>query len=267
MRRVILIHYDAEEAEERAGVLRRAKYAVEVHAPRSSPALRPIMENPPEAFVVDLSRRPSDGHGVAVTLRQRRATRHVPIVLVGGEPEKVARLRAQLPDVSHSEWRGIREVLSQALRQPPKEPHVPGTMAAYTSTPLSKKLGIRAGFTVALLGAPKDFGRQLGKVRKEIKVKTQARGGADVVMLFVKSRSDLAKRLPAVKRMLSEGGWIWVAWPKKTSKTAGDLTQVSVRKIGMTGGLVDYKICAIDETWSGLRFARREGGRERKGGK
>jgi len=256
--RVTLIHWNAGEAGERAERLRRAGYEVSYFGADRGPAgYRALRDDPPDTFVIDLSRMPSHGRAVGVFLRQQKGTRHVPIVFAGGEPEKVARVREQLPDAVYTAWSRIRDAVGRAIRQPPKDPHVPGTMDAYSATPLPEKLGVRAGARIALLGAPAGFERKLAGVLKDIRIRKQARGRADVILLFVKSRAELERRLPAAKRALLDAGALWIAWPKKASGVATDLTQKSVRKVALDVGLVDYKIAAIDQTWSGLRFARR----------
>jgi len=104
--------------------------------------------------VIDLSRLPSHGRAIATMLRQRKATRSIPIVFVEGDPEKVARIRETLPDAVYARWRNIRSALRAAIEHPPREPAVPGTMDAYSASPLPKKLGIKPGSVVLLLGAP-----------------------------------------------------------------------------------------------------------------
>jgi CheY-like chemotaxis protein len=264
MSRVILIHWNAAEAKERAERLRRAGWKVNFPTGQGAAAFRAIRDDPPDAFVIDLTRIPSQGQAAATMLRQQKATRLVPIVFVGGDPEKVARVREYLPDAVYTQWDRIRDGLQRAIKHPPKDPLVPGTMDAYSGTPLPKKLGIQAGLVVALLGAPVGFERKLGAVRKDIRIKTQARGSADVILLFAKTRADLDRRLPAATRAMAEGGSLWIAWPKKASGVASDLTQREVQALGLGAGLIDYKIAAIDETWSGLRFARHRPRRRRR---
>ncbi|MCP4662787.1 MAG: DUF3052 domain-containing protein [bacterium] len=130
-------------------------------------------------------------------------------------------------------------------------------MDGYSGTPLPKKLGIRAGSVVALLGAPAGFERKLGELPEGVRLKKQARGHADVILLFARSRANLEARFPAAARALAEGGGLWIVWPKKASGVASDLTLPAVRAFGLGSGFVDYKICAVDETFSGLLFARR----------
>ena len=256
MSRVTLIHWNAAEAKNRAKRLRSAGHTVRVFT-QSGADLKTLREKPPEVFVIDLTRLPAQGRDIGIWIRQRKATREVPIVFVGGERDKVARTRKQLPDAGYTEWGRVRGAIRDALEQPTKAPVVPAMLAGYSGTPLPKKLGIKPGSVVALLGAPTGFEKTLGSLPEGAKLKRQARGQADLVMLFVKSRADLNRRLPVAKRIMAEGGSVWIAWPKQASGVATDVTQNDVRKKGLGSGLVDYKIAAIDATWSGLRFVPR----------
>ncbi len=130
--------------------------------------------------------------------------------------------------------------------------------SGYSGTPLPKKLGIKAGSAVALLGAPADFESTLGGVPEGVRFKKQARGKADVILLFARSRTELRRRFPSAANAVAETGRLWMCWPKKASGVATDLTQDAVRGQGLDNGFVDYKIAAIDATWSGLCFARRK---------
>jgi hypothetical protein len=119
------------------------------------------------------------------------------------------------------------------------------TTSGYSGTPLPRKLGIRAGGRLAVLSAPDGFDRTLGRLPDGVQVRHQARGCVD------------ARRFPTMARALEPDGGLWVAWPKKTSGVATDLVFEVVQHIGLDAGLVDNKVCAIDETWSGLRFVYR----------
>jgi len=129
--------------------------------------------------------------------------------------------------------------------------------AGYSGTPLPKKLGIKADNTVLLIGAPDDFEATLGRLESGAKVVRSTRKAVDLVILFVRNESEYVKKLPEALRQVSEGGGIWVAWPKKASGVVTDLTENTIRDVCLTTGFVDYKVCAIDATWSGLKFARR----------
>lgn len=258
MSRIVLIHRDPEAATERAELLRRAGHRVEVPPDQSGPGLRAVRDDPPDVFLVDLDRRPSHGREVAQWLRQSPKTRRVPIVFAGGEEDKIARVRSVLPDAVFTGWRAVRGAVRDAVRRPPSDPVVPSLSGFYGATPLPRKLGLRPGRTLALLGAPRGFEALLHPLSEGVRVKRHARGGGDLVLLFVRSAADLRKRLPGAKRALAPKGSLWILWPKKSSGVATDLTQSAVRSAGLGSGLVDYKIAAIDATWSGLRFAVRE---------
>jgi CheY-like chemotaxis protein len=258
--RVLLVHWKAEEAGPNVAALRKAGHDVHVLAPEGMPPLRALAADPPGAIVIDLGRLPSHGRAVGTALRQQKATRDVPLLFVAGDPEKTARVKALLPDAVYTTWRGIAGALRKALRaRRPAKPVVPDTMAGYSGTPLPKKLGIKAGSTVALLGAPEGFAAQtLGPLPEGTAVRRDARSPFRVGLLFARSRADLVRLFPAAARAMGEPGALWIAWPKKASGVASDLDGNAVREFGLAAGFVDYKIAAIDGVWSGLCFARRK---------
>jgi hypothetical protein len=124
-------------------------------------------------------------------------------------------------------------------------------MAGYSGAPLPKKLGIQEGSRVVLVDAPRGFA--LRGVRSSTRLGTQH----DVILLFSNSRSKLEQRFKKAARTLAPAGGLWIAWPKKASGVSTDLDENVVRQIGLAAGLVDNKVCAIDEIWSGLRFVIR----------
>lgn len=257
MARLLYVHWNRTEANERARKLRDAGHTVRVQWREQGEGLEQHVERPPEAIVIDLDRLPSHGRAVATYLRQRKSTRQLPIVFVGGDEERVARARRELPDATYATWRGIRGAITRALAAPPTDPRVPDTMAGYSGTPLPKKLGVKPGTTLTLLGAPDDFEETLGELPEGVTIRRRASGRAERVIAFLRSEKELHRRLGPAERALAEGGGLWLAWPKKASGVETDLTQASIRRTGLDAGLVDYKICAIDATWSGLCFARR----------
>lgn len=130
-------------------------------------------------------------------------------------------------------------------------------MAGYSGTPLIKKLGIKEGFKVGLVNAPKSFGKSLGKLPAKSKISINLTGSLDVIILFASVANVLDTQFAILADKLSENGSLWIAWPKKSSGVATDLSFNVVQAIGLNCGLVDVKICAIDETWSGLKFVYR----------
>ena len=259
MANVLLVHWKPEEAAPRAAALEKAGHSVRFLAPKGTPPLRALVAHPPGAIVIDLGRLPSQGRDVATALRQRRATRSVPLLFVEGDPGKTARVKALLPDAVYTTWRGLAGALRKALAAKPNaKPVVPGTMAGYSGTPLPKKLGIKTGSAVALLGAPEGFAtKTLGPLPERVVVRGDARSAFTVGLLFARSRSDLARRFAAATKAMGDPGALWIVWPKKASGVPTDLDENVVRAYGLARGLVDYKIAAIDATWSGLCFARR----------
>ena len=130
-------------------------------------------------------------------------------------------------------------------------------MAGYSGTPLVKKLGIKTGFNVAIVGAPRDFPKALDPLPENVAINSRTRRPLDCVLLFVKKEPDLRKEFPQLAARLQPNGMLWVAWPKKSSGVATDLTFTNVQAIGLAAGLVDVKICAVDDVWSGLKFVYR----------
>jgi hypothetical protein len=129
--------------------------------------------------------------------------------------------------------------------------------AGYSGTPLPRKLGIRPGDRVALLHAPEDFEDTLGELPAGVSVRRRARGPRDVIVAFVRTRPELDRGLDRWRAALDPTGGLWIAWPKRSSGVPTDLSDGVVRAAGLASGLVDNKVCAIDATWSGLRFVVR----------
>src|SRR5450759_4887893 len=256
MARITLIHWNATEGEARAAQLRAAGFDARLLPPQSPPNLRAIRNDSPDAVVIDLTRLPSQGREVAVLLRQSRTTRHVALVFAGGPPAKVALIRQRLPDATYAEWEIIAGAIQSALRKRVANPAVPPRLEGYVASTLSKKLGIKPGRSVALVNAPGSFDEILQPL-DERQLRTGLRRTSDIILMFLKSQEQMEVQLPKAVSALAEGGALWIVYPKKTSGARSDLTQNGIREFGMALGLVDYKICAVDATWTGLCFARR----------
>jgi hypothetical protein len=257
MQRVRLIHWKASEAEEKVGFLKAAGYKVEFSL-LDQDSLRQMRQGPPAAFVIDLDRLPSQGRDFALGIRIHKATRNVPLVFVGGELEKVEGIKELLPDAIYTQWDQIDDSLRKAIDSPPTDPVVPASiMAGYSGTPLPKKLGIKENAVVALVNAPKGIQETLGELPEGAVLKSGLQSIGDLTLWFVRSRAELEK---GMRKMVDfgESAGLWIIWQKKSSGAESDLTQNVVRKIGLASGLVDFKISAIDQTWSGLRFTIRK---------
>jgi len=138
-------------------------------------------------------------------------------------------------------------------------------MAGYSGTPLVKKLGIAAGARMVLVNAPQGFAPELGKLPAG--VKKAADGALDFVLLFAKDSAEMKKHLPALARHLQPAGMLWVAWPKKASGVPTDLSEDLVREAALPMGLVDVKVCAVNQVWSGLKLVVRKENRDTWPGK
>jgi hypothetical protein len=137
-------------------------------------------------------------------------------------------------------------------------------MAGYSSTPLAKKLGIKEGSRIALVNAPKNFQSELGELPDGVEFITRPTKSLDIILLFVLTERVLAREFSRLAEKLVTNGMIWIAWPKKSSGVMTDLSFERVQRIGLDVGLVDVKICAIDDTWSGLKFVYRLKDRSKK---
>jgi hypothetical protein len=132
-------------------------------------------------------------------------------------------------------------------------------MAGYSGTPLAQKLGLKAGARLGLMSAPKGFARTLGALPPGVTTSDATRGSSelDVMVCFASSRAELVRMLPKAHKRLHPSGGLWICWPKKASGVASDVTENDVRNLGLAAGLVDNKVCAVDQTWSGLRLVVR----------
>jgi hypothetical protein len=133
-----------------------------------------------------------------------------------------------------------------------------GEMVGYSGTPLNRKLGIKEGSRVALLQAPGGFDDELAPLPDGVRILRRLGPDLDVAVLFVTERRELERRFPAVAASITPSGGLWVAWPKRASKVPTDLTEDVLREVGLPQGLVDNKVCAVTDVWSGLRFVWRK---------
>lgn len=261
MPRVLLIHWNGRESAERVDRLQALGLDARAPEKRNGAAIRALGDDLPDAVVIDLDRSPTEGRAVAVMLRNQVSTRRIPIVFVAGEPGRVARVRAILPDAAYTDWDGIADAIRGAIASPPAVPVVPGTMDAYAGTPLPRKLGVGPGTRVLLFDAPRGFETALAPLPDRALVSRVPEGAfagtARVVILFAWNVADLEAAFARATASLDPKGTLWVAWPKRASGVATDLSEARVRSFGLSRGLVDFKIASIDQTWSGLRFAPR----------
>ena len=248
MLRLRLIHWKAADADRYLALLREAGHHVE-YSPEFSPKLmREWREAPPDAFVIDLSRLPSHGREIAIALRQSKATREIPLVFCQGEEEKIAKTREMLPDAVYCSLSRLKST----LRRLPKAAGVPVVPAAmmdrYAGRSTAQKLGVKADGKVCLLGAPRDITMVLGDVAF-----VESPMEAAVTLLFANEPQEMQRELSKLRSVAAQTK-LWVCWKKGKSRENG-LGENLIRETGLALGLVDYKVCSINEVWSGLLFA------------
>lgn len=256
MARVHLVHWDPEDARLRLAALAALGHTTgHLEKTTGTPLMRALRANPPDVFLIDLSRRPSHGREIAMALRTSPATRRVPQVFVGGDAETMARMRELLPDATFTTWGRLKTALPRAIRTAPAVPFVPSD-ALYAGRTLAQKLGIAAGERVAAVGAPPGFAGVLGPLPKGARLTADAGGEVQRFVWFVKSRRELDMALGRLAALVTTQV-AWLAWPKQASGVTTDLNGNDVRTAGLASGLVDFKVCSVDATWSGLAFKRR----------
>ncbi len=131
-------------------------------------------------------------------------------------------------------------------------------MAGYSGTPLAKKLGIKEGSTLVLVNAPKNYRSLVEPLPEAVRILSRVSPQADIVHIFSTTETHLRKVLGTSRARLRDEGMIWVSWPKKAAKVPTDITEDTVRKVGLPLGLVDVKVCAVDDVWSGLKLVVRK---------
>lgn len=251
---VRLIHWNEDEGLERRKQLEAFGFEAAFDVGGGTVILRELRARPPDAVVIDLTRLPSHGREIARTLRGSKATRHVPLVFVGGEPGKVKATRALLPDATYASWAGAKAAITKAIARPVKAPVNPGDVMS--AKPAVAKLGVKPGFRVALLASPKGFANTLKPLPAKVAFTARPEATADLFLCFARTERELQAHLVAVNTV-AQAQTLWLIWPKKASGVASDLDGNVVRHAGLASGWVDFKVCAVDDTWSGLAFKRR----------
>ncbi|HLQ27136.1 MAG TPA: DUF3052 family protein [Acidiferrobacterales bacterium] len=135
-------------------------------------------------------------------------------------------------------------------------------MTGYSGTPLAKKLGIKDGSKIVLVNPPKNYLQLLAPVPDGVKLLPRVTNGTDLVHIFSTSKKELRSRLRVFLKKLKRDGMIWVSWPKKAAKVPTDITEDTIREVALPLGLVDIKVCAVDDTWSGLKLVIRKENRK-----
>jgi len=256
MPRVRLFHWRAEEAQTLIVALRAGGYTVDYPGDKANGSWRSLRENSTYAAIIDLTRLPSHGRHVAAEIRATKSLRHIPIVFVDGDPEKVERVRKDLPDAVYTS----RSRLVSALKRvkPLADPVAPPRMMDRTDRTTAEKLGIKSGARVALIDPPADYVRVLGKLPKDASLEEDPDEVLPLTLWFVRDPDVYANGLAGIRRC-AIASRIWIIYPKQQAgRSASGLTQGFIREAAISVGLVDYKVCSVNEVWTGLLFTRKK---------
>ncbi len=247
MARVRMLHWRDHEALLVA--LRKAGHQVDFEA---RPTITTIRRANPEAIVIDLSITPSRGRDFAVYLRGTKSMRHLPIVFVDGEHGKVEKIRDLLPDAVYTKFGQIAGAVKRAMSKAPAAPVVPPQyMERWTGRTTAQKMGIKEGSRVAVIDAPPDYVRVLGELPKDVSLEEDPDEVLPVTIWFVRDPEVYIRTLPR-KRKIAAGSRFWVVWPKGQRD---GINQTVIRETALQLGLVDYKICSVNEVWTAMVFA------------
>jgi hypothetical protein len=256
MAHVQLIHFNGPEGRECRLRLASMGHQADFDEFDGNSLMKKLGATLPDAFVIDLSRLPSSGRQVGMALRTRKSTRHVPIIFVDGDPAKVKALKETLPDATYTTWTKLKTVLPRAIAKPVTSPVVPPS-SLYTGKPAVEKIGIKAGMHVALLGAPPGFTATLKPMPSQVKLSAKPDPAADLFIGVVRTLREVHAHFITLARVIDRQS-LWIVWPKAGARIKSEVNGNIVRETGLASGWVDYKVCAVDETWSGLAFKRRK---------
>ena len=193
--------------------------------------LRGLAKDPPDAFVIDLTRLPSHGRDIGIYVRERKATRRVPIVFIGGAPDKVARAKERLPDAVYAAWEDAAAAIEDAIANPPEDPVVPAsTLAGYSGTPLPKKLGISRARPSRSSTRRRTSSRPSARCRRASSCAAVSPARRTSSSCSRRGAAHLEAGAPEMRDAMPDGGRLWLAWPKKASGVVTDVSEPVVRE-------------------------------------
>jgi hypothetical protein len=252
---VRLISWSAEAPEH---VRKLKAFRVDASLLDSSRVIGRIAEMAPAAVVIDLDRKPSHGKAVGVVLTKSKSTRAIPLVFAGGPQEKAAHIQGDLPGAVFTTWAKAAAAVKRAIANPPvTTAPAKSYMEQWAGRTLAKKLDLKAGMRVALLGAPDGFTELLGDPPEGLEFHAQIGRGVATVIWFVHSAAEL-EEFDFMSARLTDGVAFWVMHPKVSGNLRADFNQIDVRRAAKRVGMIDYKVCSVDEDWSALKIGRRK---------
>lgn len=247
--RVILLHWKSQEIDELAAWLTGVQ--VTPYAPVTGEGMKGLSTYAvPDALVVCLDRMPSHGNAVAWHYRSRKATRHVPIVFVGGEAAKVAKVRESMPDAVFCEWKNASQAVLKAIANPP----VAGMVAPKAMMPsnrhMAAKLGLKAGMRLALIGAPAALERLVPGLDVEVEVVEAPDARTDATFWFVRVAGEVEDGFRWIGPQLGPKPRLWVFY----RKGGKGVTWTGLSEAAAVYGLAQYKVLSLNDEWTGVAF-------------
>jgi methylmalonyl-CoA mutase cobalamin-binding subunit len=248
--RVRLFHWQPDDAKALIAKLKDGGFEAIYNGTSQSPSVAHIKKDSPVAIVIDLTRLPSHGRYVGAWVRGSKSTRHIPLVFVGGEPVKVAKIKLELPDAVYTTHTRLAQTLKKV--KSPKDPVVPKQMMeSDPARTTAQKLGINKPMRVGVIDAPAGFARVIGTLPEGCEFDENPGSACRVTLWFVHDPAEYEAALP-VRRALAVKTRLWIAWQKgRRDGLNGNF--IRARAIAM--GLVDYKICSVNAQWSAMVFA------------
>ena len=251
MRRIRLFHWNATEAKPLIEQLRAGGYTVDYPGDRIlERRFGSLSQSPPHAILIDLTRLPSQGRHLAVAIRSKEKMRSIPIVFVDGDPEKVEKIREELPDAIYATRSRVASALKRA------KPLVSPAAPPYSNRTTAQKLGIREGACAGVVDAPRDYAQVIGALPAGASFEEDPEGALTVTLWFVRQPGEYLAALPRI-RALAGKSRLWIIYPKQQGrqKNKGGITLFFIRDEGLAVGLVHYKTCSLDATWTGMLLA------------
>jgi CheY-like chemotaxis protein len=254
--RVRVIHWKDAEAQPLVEAVRACGFEVDyVASANGAEVASELRVRVPDAVVIDLSRLPSHGREMGVWLRNRKATRNIPLIYVEGDPEKVDKVKAVIPDAVYTQTSELGPILRNACKGKVANPVVPpSAMERFKTKTAAQKLGIVAASTASVIDAPRDYAAVLGDMPESVEILEDPETVQPVTLWFIR---DSEAMLAGLRRMraIAAKTKLWILWPRAQTNR---FREGSIRELGIEHGLVDYKICSVNEQWSGILFARRK---------
>lgn len=264
MATIKLLSFQTEkEIAAKAKLLRRRGVIVDATPLiKTSAAVGELAQLNPAVLVFDLDKLPSTSRVIAAQLRDSKSARHIPLLFVGGDPAKLDRVRAEQPGATFTAWEQASEALARLLESAPQARVVTVSrkLPSSAETPLPRKLGVIAATSaprqIALLAAPDGFIETLGDLPASITFSQRITAKTALALCFVRTPAELAATVDLLAARLPQGASAWIVHPKRHHKPV--FHQDHVRDAALAVGLVDYKVCSVDNDWSALKFAHRK---------